>query len=144
MNKTIITILTSLLLALITIGIKHFLANTWDAKNKRANHAIKVIDAFQPELDAIIQTSEDCRLIMTDVAYRRHDSAIRDFMHHLSYFDRFRLKRLWHRLAMFKLNRKQHIAFYEQYSDCGSLEERKKIRPIIENRIQEIISFVNR
>lgn len=146
-EPTIITgqlTIAGLLLVLITVWLNHLLANTRDAKNKRADQAKKVIDAFQPELDAITQTSEDCRLIMTDEAYRRHDSAIRTFMHYLSYFDRLRLKWLWHSLAMFKLDEKHHIAFYEQYADCGSLDERRKIRPIVKKRIQDIISFASK
>jgi len=136
--------LAGLLLVLVTVWLNHLLANTRDAKNKRANLAIKVIEAFRPELDAIIQTSDDCRLIMTNDAYKRHESAIRDFMHHLSYFDKFRLNRLWYRLAMVRLNKKQHIPFYTQYADCGSLDKRNEVRPLVTKRIQDIISFASK
>jgi hypothetical protein len=95
-------------------------------------------------LDALIQTDQDCRLILTEQAYQKHGSAIRDFMFYLSWIDKFRLKRLWHRLAMIKASRKQHIPFYEQYADCGSLDKRRKVRPIVIKRIQDIISFAKK
>ena len=136
--------LAGLLLVLITVWLNHLLANTRDAKNKRTTHAVKLIEAFQPELDAIIQTSEDCRLIMTDEVYNKHESAIRAFTHHLSCIDKFRLNRLWNRLAMIEVSEKHHIAFYAQYADCGSLNKRRRIRPIVAKRIQDIISFANK
>lgn len=133
--------LAALLPALITVWLNHRLANTRDAKNKRASLAIKLIETFQSELDAIIQTDKDCGLIMTDDAYMRHDSAVRSFLIHLSWYDKFRLQRLWHKLAMARLSKKQHIPFYAQYADNGSLDKRKRIKPIVKKRIQDIISF---
>lgn len=133
--------LAALLLPLITVWLNHLLANTRDAKNKRASQAIKLIEMLQPELDAIIQTDKDCGLIMTDDAYMRHDSAVRSFLIHLSWYDKFRFQRLWRKLAMVKLSKNQHIPFYTQYADNGSLDKRKQIRPIIKKRMQDIISF---
>lgn len=145
MSEPIITTgqlpLTALLLALITVLLNHLLANTRYAKNKRADQAIKLIEALQPELDAIIQTDKDCAFIMTDDAYMKHDSAVQCFLLHLAWLDKFRLKRLWHKLAMVKWSKKQQIPFYTQYADNGSLDKRRQIRPVVEKRIQDIISF---
>jgi hypothetical protein len=65
-------------------------------------------------------------------------------MLYLSWIDKLRLKWLWYRLAMIKVSKKQHIPFYEQYADCGSLDKRRRVRPIVVKRIQGIIFFVNK
>jgi hypothetical protein len=45
---------------------------------------------------------------------------------------------------MIKIGKKQNIPFYEQYADCGSLDKRRKVRPVVIKRIQDIISFANK
>jgi hypothetical protein len=136
--------LSALFLALLPVYLNHFFANTRDKTKIRREEGKVLTKALQPELDALIQTSQDCRLILTDDAYRKHESAIRCFMIYLSWVDKLRLRRLWHRLAMIKIWKKQHIQFYEQYADCGSLYKRKTIRPVVIKRIQDIISFANK
>ena len=136
--------LAALLLVLITVYLNHLFANTRDKVSRRRDRGQVLTVAFKPELDALIQTDQDCRLILTQQAYQKHESAIRDFMLYLSWIDKLRLKWLWYRLAMIKVAKKKHIPFYEQYADCGSLDKRRKVRPIVINRIQGIISFANR
>ena len=136
--------LSALFLALITVFLNHLFANTRDKTNRRRNQGQALTTAFKPELDALIQTDQDCRLILTQQAYRKHESAIRDFILYLSWIDKFHLKWLWHRLAMIKVGKKQRIPFYEQYADCGSLDKRRKVRPTVIKRIQDIISFANK
>lgn len=136
--------LAALFLALLTVYLNHRFANTRDKINRRRNQGQTIADAFKPELDALIQTDQDCRLILTEQAYQKHESAIRDFMLYLSWIDELRLKWLWYRLAMIKVGKKQHIPFYEQYADCGSLNKRREVRPTVIKRIQDIISFSNK
>jgi hypothetical protein len=136
--------LAALLLVLITVYLEHLFANTRDKVSRRRNRGQVLIAAFKPEMDALIQTNQDCRLILTQQVYQKHESVIRDFVLYLSWIDKLRLKWLWYRLAMIKVGKKQHIPFYEQYADCGSLDKRQKVRPIVIKRIQDIISFVNR
>ena len=136
--------LSALLVALLTVYLNHFFANTRDKTKARREQGKVLAKALQPELDALIQTNQDCRLILTDDAYRRHESAIRGFMIYLSWVDKLRLQRLWHRLAMIKVGKKKYIQFYEQYADCGSLDKRRMVRPIVIKRIQDIISFASK
>jgi len=136
--------LAALLLALITVYLNHLFANTRDKVSRRRDRGKVLMAAFKSELDALIQTDEDCRLILTQQSYQKHESAIRDFMFYLSWIDKLRLKTLWYRLATIKVGKKKHIPFYEQYADCGSLDKRRKVRPIVVKRIQEIISFSNK
>lgn len=138
------SIIIGLLIALVTAILNHVLANTRDAKNRRLDQGRKVIDAFQPELDTLVQTSNDAILIMTDEVFDRHDSAIRNFLRYLSWIDRFRLLHKWRALSYHQKDKNHHIPFYVQYSDFGSLDKRKRVRPIVIKRIQEIISFASK
>ena len=136
--------LAAILLILIPVYLNHLLANTRDKVIRRRNQGQVLMPAFKAELDDLIQTDKDCRLILTQTAYRKHESAVRDFKFHLSWIDKFRLNRLWYRLAMIKVGKKKHIPFYEQYADCGSLDKRRKVSPAVIKRIQDIISFANK
>ena len=136
--------LAGLFFLLLAAYINHLLANTRDRVSRRRNQGQVVTSAFKPELDALIQTDQDCRLILTNQAYQKHESAIRDFMLYLSWINKFRLKWFWYRLAMIKVGKRKHIPFYEQYADCGSLDKRRKVRPIVIARIQDIISFASK
>jgi hypothetical protein len=135
----------ALLLALITVWLNHLLANTRDSKNKRADQGSKVIDAFRPELDALIQSpeSKDARSILTDYAYKRHEAAIRNFLPHLAWIPRIRMCSAWRKLAHHKEDPKKQIPGYVQYADFGSLTARRNIRPIVIKRIQNIISIAS-
>jgi hypothetical protein len=148
MNQGIFTIapipLIGLLLVLITVYLNHVLANTRDKIKTRRKNAKPLIVAFNPEMEALLETNEDCRLILTEEAYKRHKRAIHSFKFYLSWIDKLRLEWRWIRLAKIKIGKKQHIPFYEQYADCGSLDKRKAIRPIVIKRIQDIISFANK
>ena len=136
--------LAALLLVLLTVYLNHIFANSRDKikTRKEQGHALSM--AFEPEIQALTNTDQDCRLIMTDKAYQKHASAIRIFSRYLSWVDRIRLQVLWHRLAMVKIDKKNHIPFYEQYADCGSLNKRRKTRPVVIKRIQDIIYFASK
>jgi hypothetical protein len=133
MNQETIVIgqlsLAGLFLVLLTVYLNHLLANSRDKikTRKEQGHALSM--AFEPEIQALTHTDQDCRFIMTEEAYQRHEAAIRIFTRYLSWVDRLRLKILWHRLAMVKIDEKTHMPFYEQYADCGSLDKRRKARP---------------
>jgi len=133
--------LCGVLLALVMISLNHLLANTREKARLRRDRGQNLTSAFKPELDALIQTDQDCRLILTQEAYRRHESAARLFMPYLSWIDRFRLKRAWISLAFLKVSKQQYGPFYEQYADCGSLTKRRAVRPVAIKRIQKIVSF---
>jgi hypothetical protein len=148
MNQELITIgkisLSGILLALITVYVNHLFANSRDKIKQRRDQGQTISKAFDLELHSLIYTNEDCRLILTQEAYQRHEAAVRTFSRNLSWIDRLRLKLLWYRLAMIKIDKKHHMPFYEQYADCGALDKRRKVRPIVIKRIQDIISFANR
>jgi hypothetical protein len=136
--------LFSVLLTLVTVYLNHLLANTREKVKLRRNHGQGLVTAFKPELDTIIQTDQDCRLILTEEAYRRHESAIRAFMPYLSWIERIRLKRAWTNFALIKMDKEHQTPFYEQYVDFGSLTKRRRVRPIAIDGIQKIVSFAHK
>ena len=99
-----------------------------------------IVDAFQEELDRLIQEGDDCRLILDSKAFKKHEAAIRNNIDNLSIFQRNRLRQAWDQLAYHKNN--NQIPFYEMYADCGSLHKRAKTKPLAISRIQRIVSIV--
>lgn len=148
MNEPMIIIgqisLASIFVALLVLLLNHHLANTRDKAKDRRKIGQKVADAFSKELDALLQTNNDCRLILTAETYRQHDSAIRSFMPYLSWIDRIRLKRAWHLLVFHPKDKKRQLPFYEQYADFGSLSKRRSIRPEVIKKLNKILSFTNK
>jgi hypothetical protein len=133
--------LTAILLALIGAFVNHRLAIARDTRNKRSDQAEKTIAAFRPELEALINTNNDARIILTPDAFCRHEAAINDFLPYLSYFSRFKMSRAWGKLVYYENKEKSKTPFYAQYADCGSLNIRNKMRPLAIERIQRIISL---
>ena len=101
-----------------------------------------IANTFRPELDALIQAGEDARIILTDEAFLRHDSVIRNNISLLPWLDQCRLRRAWKKLAYHPQDKKKQIPFYENYADYGSLDKRREMRPLAISRIQKIISIV--
>jgi hypothetical protein len=136
--------LAAILLALIGALVNHYLAIARDARNKRADQAGKVVAAFRPELEALVQTNNDARIILTPDAFSRHEAAISNFLPYLSYFSRFRMSRAWGKLVYYENKEKSKTPFYTQYADCGSLDKRNRVRPLAIERIQKIISLARK
>jgi len=113
-------------------------------KNKTRKYRQQLFDAFHPELNRILQSNEDCINILTDTAHSKHEIAVNNLIAHIGFIEKIRLKRKWRRLAMIKVGKRKYIPYYEQYADCGSLDKRRKVRPVIIKRIQDIISFANK
>lgn len=131
-------------LVLISVYLNHLLANSRDKVRDRREQSLVLIQAFESDLSALLQSNNDCRLILNEAAYHRHDAAVRIFSRHLSWFDKFRFNTIWHRLAMIRISKKHQIPFYTQYSDCGSLDKRAIMRPLAIKRIQDIIFFASK
>jgi len=81
--------LSALAVALIVVLLNHLLANSRDKAKERRTAGNAVFEAFRPELDALNQTDNDCMLILTESAYHRHETAVRNFLPFLSWIDRF-------------------------------------------------------
>ncbi len=148
MNEKLIIIgqisLSGVLLALLVIYLNHLLSNTRERAKERRQIGKNVISAFNRELNALHQTDEDCRNILTMEVYRNHESAIRSFLPYLSWVTRFRVKRAWYRLAFHKNDKKGKLPFYEKYADCSSLSKRHSIRPEVIKRIEKIVALANK
>lgn len=148
MNEPIIILgqlsFCGILVALLLLLLNHILSNTRDKAKERRQIGKDVISAFRKELDDLRQTDDDCRLILTTEAYKRHQSAILSFLPYLSWLDRIRLKRAWHNLAFHHKDKKGHFPFYEQYANFGSLSKRRSIRPEVIRKIDKILSFANK
>lgn len=136
--------LSALTIALIVVFLNHALANTREKAKERRAVGNGVIEAFRPELDALNQTDNDCMHILTESAYLRHESAVRNYLPLLSWIDRLRIHRAWRKLAYHKQDRKGHIPFYEQYADCGSLTKRRRVRPLAIERMSRIVSLASK
>jgi hypothetical protein len=129
-------------LTVIMIGGFGYLLKVSIFQRQNINAAGKeIVSAFQPELNNLLQTGDDCRLILDSTAFKRHDDAIRNNIDRLSVFQRRRVRKAWYRLAYHEQNNK--IPFYEQYADYGSLDRRNKMRPVAISRIQRIINLVS-
>ncbi len=114
-------------------------------KNRVRPYRKILFDAIQPELDKILHTDEDCRIILDDIAYSKHKTAINNLISQTDFIERIRLKRKWKILTTTKFNKKTiHTTCYEQYADYGSLKKRREMRPIIIKRLQGIVSFTNK
>ena len=148
MNGSLIIIgklsLCGLFIALLVLYLNHILSNTRDRAVERRQKGKDVISAFSRELDDLHQKNDDCRHILTTEAYRRHESAIRSFLPHLSWINRTRLKRAWYSLAFHHKDKKKKLPFYEKYADLGSLSKRRSVRPEVIRKIERIFSFANR
>lgn len=131
--------ITVVLSIVLTAFINHLLANTRDKRKLRREQGQKLNEAFRPELDALAQTNGDARMILTEEAYRRHESEIRLYMPYLSWLHRFQLRLAWERLGFHP--KLKAIPFYEQYADCGSLEKRRVVRPTVIKRIEKIMAL---
>jgi len=131
-------------LSIITMGGIAYLFRLSLAQRRGFHEVGKTIaNTFKPELDALIQTGDDARIILTDEAYLRHDSAIRNNINLLPWLDQLRLRRVWNKLAYHPQDKKKQIPFYENYADCGSLNKRREMRHLAISRIQKIISIVS-
>jgi len=135
---------TAALLVIVPVYFNHLLANTRDKLRDRREQDRILISAFEPELNALLGKVDDCRHVMTENAYNKHEATVRSYMRYLSWFDKYRFIKLWHRLAMVRVTKKLHVPFYTQYSDRGSLDERAIKQPLAIQRIQDIISFASR
>lgn len=113
-------------------------------KNKTREYRRQLFEAIHPELNRLLQTDDDCRHFLNDDTLKKHEIAINNLMAHVGFIEKIKLKRKWYSLAMVKVDKKHYIPDYSQYADCGSLDKRKAIRPIIIKRIQDIISFANK
>jgi hypothetical protein len=123
------------------MGIIVWVNQTKRNANKQAG--MNIVAAFQPELDALLQTDVDSGVILSDNAYRKHESAINNNIRHLHWHQKIRLKKSWEALTCHKLDNEKKMFSYLMYSDCGSLDKRRRMRPLAIERIKEIISIVS-
>lgn len=132
--------LHSILAGLVTSGLGYILVISFGQRKSIKAARENIISALQPELDKLIQSNDDCRLVLDSNAFQKHEAAIRNNIHKLSFIQRSRLRRSWERFAYHKENKR--IPFYEMYSDCGALDKRTKMKPLAISRIRQIRSIV--
>ena len=136
--------LSALAVTLIVVLLNHMLANTRDKAKERRTAGNAAVEAFRSELDALNQTNNDCMHILTESAYRKHETAVRNFLPFLSWIDRLRFHWAWRRLVYYRQDKETQIPFYEQYADCGSIDKRNRIRPIVIKRISRLVSLMRK
>lgn len=133
--------LCAITLALVTVWLNHRLAHGRDKLKRIQERGLALAETFKPELAALLLTDTDCRLVLTDDAYRRHESAVREFLPYHSWVDKFRIRNAWSKFAHFKIDRSQSIPFNANYADCDSLDKRRQARPWEIKDIQKIMSY---
>ena len=136
--------LAAIFSGLLVLFLNHLLANTRDKSKLRRDQGLTLAEAFRPELDALVQTNDDARTILTPDAYKRHESALRHFMPYLSWCDRLRLRVAWARLVYHPKDKDKSVPFYEQYADCGSLTKRRAVRPKVIERINRLLTLAQK
>lgn len=113
-------------------------------KNKTREYRKQLFDMLHPCLNRLMQTNDDCRHFLNDDALTKHEIAVNNLMAHMDFIERICLKRKWYRLGMVQMDKNHYMPDYSQYADCGSLDKRRKIRPIVIKRIQDVIAFANK
>jgi len=136
--------LAAILVALIGIWINHRVAIARDTRYKTADQVRKLITTFRPELEALIKTHDDPRIILTHDAFIRHEAAIRDFLPYLSFVSRSSMNKAWRKLAYYENDKKYETPAYIQYASGGDLERRERMRKLAIERIQNVISLVQK
>ncbi|MGR8931616.1 MAG: hypothetical protein ACU836_13320 [Gammaproteobacteria bacterium] len=131
--------LYAVLATILTFGFGYLLKVSFSQRKSIKTAGEKIITAFQPELDRIIQSSEDCGCILDDAAFRKHEAAVRNNINDLSIFQRGRLRKAWEKLAYHKENKQ--IPFYEMYYG-SSISEKNELRKKAISRIHKIIKIV--
>jgi hypothetical protein len=134
-------LLYTFLIGLCLAWITYRLSLARDSRNKRDDAVTKLVESFTPCLDALIQTDCNALYIMTDDAFKIHDSAIRNFCRHISRRGRKKINRAWRQLAYQDKPYRDDMPFYCMYTDNGSPDKRKELRTILVKRIQNIISL---
>jgi hypothetical protein len=110
-------------------------------KNKTREYRKQLFEVFHPALNRLLQTEDDCRLFLNSEALEKHEIAVNNLMAHMDFIERFYLKRKWYHLSMIQMDKNHYMPDYSQYADCGSLDKRRKIRPLVIKRIQDVIDF---
>jgi hypothetical protein len=128
---------------LLSVWLTHRLTIGRDRIAQYRNAGRDIANAFRLELDALIQTSEDAGLVLTDAAFEKHESAIRTFSPQLPLVKRMRIRNAWRDLAYHKDDKQHSVPAYFLYADCGSLTKRWEIRPVAIKHIQRIISIAS-
>lgn len=113
-------------------------------KNRTKEYRKELFEVLHPCLNRLLQTDDDCRLFLNDKDLKEHEIAVNNLMAHMDFIERTFLKRKWYILGMTQMDKNHYIPDYSQYADCGSLDKRRKARPTVIKRIQDIISFANR
>lgn len=101
----------------------------------------QMFDAINGDLNRLLQTDDDCMHFLNDMKLRKHEAAVNNLMAHVGFVERYRLKRKWYALAMVKIDNDHHIPDYSQYADFGSIDKRRRIRPVIIKRLGDLMTF---
>ena len=133
--------LYSILATLFVAGFGYLLKISLLQRQSVKDAGKNIIAAFQEDLDKLIQTNGDCRLILNSEAFKKHESAIRNNINNPSFFKKFRLRHAWGRLAYYEGSK--GIPFYEMYADYGSLDKRARMKTLAISRMQRIVAIVN-
>ncbi len=135
MNEVLIAILSALLSG--WVGYRFGLYN---AQRQMRNEAAEwLYHVFYPLRNGL--ANENCDTItLIQPTIKEQETEIAYMKRFLSNREAARLQAAWE--AYYCLDNKgQAIPFLEQYADCGSIDKRRQLRPILIGRIDAILAF---
>lgn len=112
----------------------------------RREAARMIADAFLPELTALRQRARIVGVgqILTEEALNRHQSAVNNYADRLSWCHAWRVRRRWRRLTHQNHGGMSHGPSYHWYFDGGSVDRREELVGLSIERMQALISTLNR
>ena len=124
------------ILAASLLGFRLWLVKT---KHERMIDAgEKVYDILFPIIDHLKSKNSDAiKVIGGSIDEQR--KVVFNLKRHLPFFKAKKLEQAWNQYLYHPSN--YNLLFIEQYADCGSLNKRKEIRPILISRIEKILIY---
>ncbi|WP_257291073.1 hypothetical protein [Endozoicomonas sp. ONNA1] len=133
--------LETLLGVLSSLALGYLLRISFSQRQRLNSINQTIISAFTPELNRLTENQDKVIDVMDDTAYRKHEASIRDNLERLPFIQRYRLRKAWERLAYGENKEQGKFLCYEQYADCYSISENKKLRNLAIHRINSILKI---
>lgn len=134
MNDALVAILSALVSG--WVGYRFGLANS--KRERRIEAANRLYEVFQPLHDRL--EKEDCDAIkVLQPTIHDQEKAIANLKRYLSKRQAVRLQEAWNEYYLYTNG--PTIPFLEQYADTGSIDKRRRIRPLLIRRLDNILNF---
>ncbi|WP_152558709.1 hypothetical protein [Endozoicomonas numazuensis] len=130
------------LLITLSLAIFGYLLRVSFFQRQRIRKSLDSISAvFRDDLNALIESDLKTMDILNESSFNKHRSVIRNEIKPLAIHQRIRLSREWKQLAYGNNKEQGKLLRYEQYADCYSISENKKLRNLAVHRINSILKI---